>query len=644
MSNRLEKEDSPYLQQHKDNPVDWWPWCDEAFAKAKKEKKAIFISIGYSSCHWCHVMEEKVFENQVCADILNENFVAIKVDREERPDIDKHFQEVYQLLNNRAGGWPTSIFCTPENKPFFAGTYIPPNDEAKALQGMGFEELTNLISFKMKEGDEDIFSNAKQVEKHLGNDNHPSEATVLKEDFRKNFILQVKNNFQTGTGGFSVSPKFPHASTLATLIKVDKLYNERSARAMLITTLDSMKKGGMYDLVDGGFCRYSTDNQWLVPHFEKMLYDNALLCETYTNAYISYGNESYLSIAKECADFWYNTMSEDDLFYSASDADTDGREGTYFTYSYDEVYNVLEKAGYSNKNEMLSEMSVSRRGNFESKNIIRFEKGVRPAYFNEVKVLLQGIRKQREYPFCDKKIQTSWSAMMIKSLFTLGQFDETYTQRAIKSLDALMKTLYVDGVLYHTTLIHKPAKIEAFLEDYAYLASALVTAYKHTQDELYLINALRFVNTALEKFYKKGAWNFSAGEFVVKAEIYDNTYISPVSVIVEVMLSCGSLLEDEKYTHFAYKTLEYNSYNLGRKPVLAPHMFTQVLRFLKGDRIIKTKLENITNNTEALAKLEYPFIQFKNSDEDDYMVCGEKSCFAQSDKISDLNELIKNSF
>ena len=170
MSNRLKKEDSPYLQQHKDNPVDWWPWCDEAFEKAEKEGKSIFISIGYSSCHWCHVMEEKVFDKQECADILNKDFIAIKVDREERPDIDKY----YQLLNNRAGGWPTSIFCTPENKPFFAGTYIPPNEEAKALQGMGFEELADMIATKMHNNEEDVFANAEQVEKHLGKDNHPN--------------------------------------------------------------------------------------------------------------------------------------------------------------------------------------------------------------------------------------------------------------------------------------------------------------------------------------------------------------------------------------------------------------------------------------------------------------------------------------
>lgn len=644
MSNRLEKEDSPYLQQHKENPVDWYPWCDEAFAKAEKENKAIFISIGYSSCHWCHVMEEKVFQNQECADILNNNFIAIKIDREERPDIDKHYQEVYQLLNNRAGGWPTSIFCTSENKPFFAGTFIPADDEAQALQGMGFQELTTLISGKIKEKDNDIFKNAEEIQDHLGRVSHPTQATMLKEDFRKNFMLQVKNNYDPKYGGFSSSPKFAHASTLNTLIVVDKLYEDKSAASMVKYTLDAMKKGGFYDLVDGGFCRYSTDNKWTVPHFEKMLYDNALLCETYTNAYLHFKDDSYLQIAKDCADFWYNFMSEDNLFYSASDADSEGAEGMYFIYSYSEVHKLLVDNGYTNVESMLEEMSVTKGGNFEGKNIIRFENGEGPEYFTEVKILLQGLRKTRKYPFCDRKIQTSWSSMMIKSLFILGQVDVKYTARAQASLVVLMQTLYVDGQLYHTTLIHKKPKVKAFLEDYAYLAQTLLSAYKFTQNELYLIDAQRFANSALEEFYRNGVWNFSAGEFVTKAEIYDNTYISEVSVMLDVLFSLGTLLEDDKYSHFAFKTLEYNSYELGRKPVHSPFMLSQTLRYLKGDRVIKSDAENIKNQSNELARISYPFVLYKHSDENGYMICGDKSCFANTEDIKSIDGLVTNSF
>jgi len=644
MANRLEKEDSPYLQQHKDNPVNWWPWCDEAFEKAIEDNKAIFISIGYSSCHWCHVMEETVFENEECAKILNDGFISIKVDREERPDIDKHFQEVHLLLNRRPGGWPTSIFCTPQNKPFFAGTYIPPESDAGSIEGMGFKELTRLISSKVKENDEQLFKNADEVESFLNHKEHPKEATVLKEEFYKNFMIQAKNNYETKYGGFSVAPKFPHASTLNTLLTIDKLYNDKAAKSMVLYTLKEMQKGGLYDLVDGGFCRYSTDDKWLVPHFEKMLYDNALLCEIYTKSYLTYNDDSFLNIAKECADFWYNFMSEDDLFYSASDADSDGKEGTYFIYSYEEVYTSLIENGYKNAVDICKDLNITKDGNFEGKNIIRLDIYNRADYFIGVREILQQLRSTREYPFIDKKVQTSWSSMMINSLFLLGSIDTKYKQRAIKSLDALLKSMFLNDTLYHTTLIHKTPKVEAFLEDYAFLSQALISAYKYTQDELYLIHAQRFTNKALEEFYEKGVWNFSAGEFETKAETSDNTYTSSVSIMVDVLLSLGTLLEDNKYTHFAFKTMEYNSYEMGRKPIYFPYMLTQMFRYLKGDRIIKINKNNFDNSLYQLSKLNYPYLLYKLSNEDGFMICGDKSCFSNTKDINELNELISNSF
>ena len=644
MSNRLQKEDSPYLQQHKENPVDWWPWCDEAFAKAEAENKAIFISIGYSSCHWCHVMEETVFENQECADILNKHFISIKVDREERPDIDKHYQEVHMLLNRRAGGWPTSVFCTPQNKPFFAGTYIPPESKQGSIEGMGFKELTKLIGDKISSNDEQIYKNADEVEGFLNHEEHPKEATVLKEEFTKNFMLQVKNNYQTKDGGFSVAPKFPHASTLGTLLTIDKLHDDKAAKAMLLHTLDSMAKGGMYDLVDGGFCRYSVDDEWVVPHFEKMLYDNALLCEVYTNTYLTYKDEKHLHVATEIADFWYNFMSEDNLFYSASDADSEGEEGTYFIYTYDEVYNILKENNYENIESVLESLSVTKDGNFEGKNIIRFEDSKVPENFENIKILLSKIRSKRAYPFIDRKIQTSWSAMMIKSLFNLGNISKKYKQRAIDSLNALLNTMFIDGKLYHTTLIHKTPKVEAFLEDYAYLAQALIAGYQATSEEVYLIRAQNLANMALAEFYKDGTWKFSTGEFQTKAEISDNTYTSSVSIMLDVLISLTTLLEDDKYEHFAFKTLEYNSYELGRRPVLYPYMLRVMLRHIRGDRVIKSVHCNIEAKSFELASLKYPFIVKKSTDDNDYMICGAKSCFANTDNINNINDIIDKTF
>ncbi len=570
MSNRLQKEDSPYLQQHKDNPVDWFPWCDEAFKKAEEENKAIFISIGYSSCHWCHVMENTVFENEECAEILNNSFVCIKVDREERPDIDKHYQEVHMLLNRRAGGWPTSIFCTPQNKPFFAGTYIPPESQQGSIEGMGFKELTKLIALKVDENDAQLFKNAEEVEGFLSHYEHPKEATVLKEEFYKNFIHQVKNNYDTKFGGFSVAPKFPQVNTLNTLLTIDKIYNEPSAKAMIQNTLANMLVGGFYDEEDGGFCRYAMDEEWREPHHEKMLYDNALLCELFTKVYLSYQEEIYLDVAKKTAGFCINIMSEDDLFYSARDAD--------------------------------------------------------------------------DKDFFDKKIQTSWSAMMVNALFTLGSVESSYNTHAIKYLTKLLGTMHRDEELYHTTLIHKEPKIKAFLEDYAFLSQALITAYKYTGKEIYLVMTQRFINTALEKFYKLGKWNFSDGEFETLAEISDNTYTSSVAVMVDAMFSLGYLLEDEKYSHFAFKTLEYNSYELGRRGVLYPKMIEQVLRYTKGDRVIKSSQDNLNANISKLCTLKYPFILLKSDENEEFMICGDKSCFASTKNIEEIDKLIVNSF
>jgi uncharacterized protein YyaL (SSP411 family) len=643
MPNRLANADSPYLQQHKDNPVDWWPWCDEAFLKAQNENKAIFISIGYSSCHWCHVMEKNVFENQECAKILNEHFISIKVDREERPDIDKYYQEVYMLLNRRPGGWPTSIFATPQNKPFYAGTYIPPESQQGSIEGMGFIELTKLIAQKVKENDPKLFENAQEIENFIKQVEHPKEATLLKEDFYKVFLRQARDNYDTRNGGFSTKPKFPHASTLHALLVIDRLYEQKSAKAMVIDTLKNMKKGGIYDLVDGGFCRYSVDERWLIPHFEKMLYDNALLASVYTDAYLLYEESDFLSTAKEIVDFWYNYMSEDNLFYSASDADSEGAEGNYFVYEYNELYNALKEAGYSNADTICAKMSVTPHGNFEAqKSIIRFEDEI-PQWFDDVKIILQSIRAKREYPFIDKKIQTSWSAMMIDTLFKLGTIDTKYYQRAKTALDTLLDKMLIEDELYHTALIHKTPKIKAFLEDYAFLAKALLRAFRDTQDDLYLIKAHKLINKALERFYDKGVWNFSDGEFSVKAEATDNTYTSSVSVMVDNLLTLSMLIEDEKYTHFAFKTLEYNSYNLGRKSIYYPYLLTQTLRYLKEDRVIKTSLHNIKTHTLELAKIRYAFVLLKTEELQEYLICGKQNCFATTKSVAEIEKIIENS-
>ncbi len=639
MSNRLALEDSPYLQQHKDNPFHWYPWCDEAFEKAKNENKAIFISIGYSSCHWCHVMEHDVFENQEIAAFVNEHMICIKVDREERPDIDKHFQEVHNLLNRRSGGWPLSIFCTPQNKPFYAATYMPPYNRERM---MGFSELTAIIAEKVAQNDEKLFQNADEIGQFLRPKNEPTQATQLTDKIITQFVMQAAHNFDTVNGGFSQSPKFPHTSTLKTLMKLEQLESDPQRQNIITHTLNAMARGGMNDLIDGGFCRYSTEETWLIPHFEKMTYDNALLCELYTLAAVQFTNPLYLRVAMETADFMMHFMMEDDLFYSASDADTEGHEGKYFVYTYDEIIQALQDANVSNIDEAVGLLQITLDGNFEGSCIITLETLERPVWFESFVLELKKLRSLRIYPFIDRKINVAWNAMMIKSLFLLGKQVSSYTTQATASLNALLASMFIDDTLYHTTLIHKKPKIEAFLEDYAYLANALIQAYQSSFDEVYLIRAQQLANKALELFYQNGAWYFSRGDFPTLCELDDGSYPSAMAVMVEVLLSLGSLV-DGKYRHFAFKSLEYVSIKLMKSPIYYPKLTEQTVRYLKGDRIIKAPVALLQEHG-TLALLSYPFVLLKKDEMiDSFIICGENSCFASTANIGELDNLIKAS-
>jgi hypothetical protein len=631
MSNRLAIEDSPYLQQHKNNPFYWYPWCDDAFERASIESKAIFISIGYSSCHWCHVMEHDVFENQEIADFVNQHFICIKVDREERPDIDKHFQELHVLLNRRAGGWPLSIFCTPQNKPFYAATYIPPFNRDRM---MGFSELTAIIAQKVALNDEKLFQNADEIMGFMKPKNIPVQATALNDTIVEQFDRQAHHNFDETHGGFSKTPKFPHTSTLNTLMTIQQLSPDALRQNSIEHTLISMARGGLNDLIDGGFCRYSTDEKWLVPHFEKMTYDNALLCELYARASVEFGNPDFLRCAAQTADFMMTTMMENHLFYSASDADSDGEEGKYFVYRYDEVILALKKAGVSNTAEAALLLGASLEGNFEGHCIITLQTLERPQWFKDFRREAMSLRTQRTYPFIDKKINVAWNAMMIKALLTIPQ--HSYHVQAINSLDALLMSMMRDGKLYHTTLIHKTPKIEGFLEDYAYLASALIQAHQTTLDEVYLVRAQQLANKALELFYDNGTWYFSRGAFPTIAEMDDGSYPSAMAVMIEVLLFLGSLI-DGKYRHFAFKSLEYVSIKAMKTPIYYPKLTQQVIRYLKGDRIIKAPRTLLKQcNT-----FSYPFVVLK-SDENlqGFLVCGENSCFSTCNDVKELDSLI----
>ena len=643
MSNHLKNEHSPYLQQHADNPVDWYPWGEKAFQKAKKEHKPIFLSIGYSSCHWCHVMEHESFEDKKTAKILNEYFVCIKVDREERPDIDKHFQDVYQLMNGRPGGWPTSIFLTDKLKAFYSATYIP--DEPKYGM-MSFTSLLEVIADKYKNEKATLVDEADKILHHLNPKEDKIQATKLDESIINRVIDQAKQLFDNTHGGFNKAPKFPQASTLSLLLDVYKLSDDKETLNMSLLSLSSMARGGLRDLVDGGFCRYSTDNEWLVPHFEKMTYDNALLSCVYLKAYHATHNDFYKEVAFETLDFMLEKMSEDKLFYSASDADTEGEEGKYFVYTYEKALKSFDKAGIpvDAHKKLAKALHISKEGNFEGKNIIRVEDPTKvntiPYYAEAIAALKKRRVDKRIYPFIDKKVIVSWNAMMITSLFKASRVNSKYLKPAMKSLDKLLSTMYIHSQLFHSTLIGKEPKIQAFLEDYAYLSEALIEAYESTLDEVYLITATKLVNTAIEKYYEQGKWKFSRGEFETNADIYDSSYPSSVSTMLSVLYSISSLV-DTVYKKFVFKTLEIYSYDVMRQPISTPKMSRMVIRYLKDDIIIKAQEKKLKAHITDIDTLPYPFTLIKGDTNDGYMICNSNSCFGDETDFDEVRKVIE---
>jgi uncharacterized protein YyaL (SSP411 family) len=469
---------------------------------------------------------------------------------------------------------------------------------------------------------------------------HPKEqsiqATKLDDSVIGRFAAQAKQLFDQNNGGFNKAPKFPQTSTLDLLLDSYLLTGDKETLQMALTTLTAMTGGGFYDRVDGGFCRYSTDDRWLVPHFEKMTYDNALLTELFLKAHTITGENFYRDIALDTIRFMCEKMCEDHLFYSASDADTDGKEGIYFVYSHDEAILAFADAGIPaiEHAKLAQALSISKKGNFEGHSIvqIRDPQSANIVYYGEAIEALREIRSKRIYPFIDKKIIVSWNAMMIKALFKASHIDDTQLSPAVKSLDRLLETMLIDDELYHSTLVGKKPKIKAFLEDYAYLCDTLIEAYGCTLDENHLMLAVKLSNKAIEKFYMQGKWKFSRGEFETDADIYDNSYPSSVAVMLGALCSISSLV-DPVYQKFVFKTLEINSYNIMRQPISSPKIAKIAIRYLKEDVIIKADKKLLQTHHGAISKITYPFTYIKGDTNQGFMLCRPMSCFGQADDI-----------
>jgi len=519
--NHLAGETSLYLRQHANNPVNWFPWGAEALAKSRELDRPIFLSIGYSACHWCHVMEHESFENPEIARILNEHFVCIKVDREERPDIDDIYMKAVQLLNQGQGGWPMSVWLTPEMQPFYAGTYFPPDDR---YGRPGFRRLAKIIADAWRDRRDELVKSATEITRHLHDFGAiaPGPQTLEAERLLRHAGETLAANFDRVHGGFGTAPKFPHALELRVLLRLWKRFGNDRHLQVVRTTLDKMACGGIYDQIGGGFHRYSVDARWLVPHFEMMLYDNALLAVAYLEAHQATGDPFYRQIVEESLDYVVREMtSPQGAFYSTQDADSEGEEGKFYVWSKEEFDTVL---GESLAHFAEDVWGITPSGNFEGHNILNraqsdAEDSARlgmtieafRARLDEAKKKLLGVRKNRVWPGRDEKILTSWNGLMIAAFARAGAVLDRadYTKAAVAAAEFLMKHLRTpDGRLYHTSSADGNAKITGLLEDYAYLAEALTHLYEATLEPRWLQESVRLSEEMLRHFLDPNAPGF----------------------------------------------------------------------------------------------------------------------------------------
>jgi uncharacterized protein len=572
VANRLVNETSPYLLQHKDNPVDWYPWGEEALKRAREEDKPVLLSVGYSACHWCHVMERESFEDDETARMMNENFVNIKVDREERPDIDSIYMAAVQALT-RHGGWPMTVFLTPDGAPFYGGTYFPPIPS----RGMpSFQQLLLSVVDAYENRREEVLQNAQAVRDYL----QASTAAVIPEaetsgtellDRAAGVLLsQLDRRF----GGFGGAPKFPQAMNLEVLLRHHHRTGERSALDGVELTCRQMANGGIYDQLGGGFSRYSVDGYWLVPHFEKMLYDNALLSRLYLETYQATGDAFYRRIAEETLDYVLRDMtSEEGGFYSAEDADSEGEEGKFYVWTPEELEAALDP---DEARLAVRYWDVTERGNFEGKNILHVarppeavadEFGVSPeelwARIAGIRAKLFAVREERVRPGRDEKILAAWNGLMLRSFALAARVTgrEDYREAAIENATFIVEKLIEDGRI-HRSYKDGRARFNGYLEDYAMVADGLVALYEATFETRWLVEADALLDAVSELFWdeeKRAFYDTPADheELVTRPrDVYDNAAPSGTSVATEVLLKLALFLDRSDYRQRAEDVLD----------------------------------------------------------------------------------------
>jgi len=593
-SNRLSSETSPYLLQHKNNPVDWYPWGEAALARAESEDKPIFLSIGYSACHWCHVMEHESFEDNEVANILNANFISIKVDREERPDIDSIYMDAVQMISGQ-GGWPMSMFLFPDLRPFYGGTYFPPEDR---WGRPGFKSLLVRIVEMYKKDKDNLHTNALKIVESLQDYSVPQSSDgVLSRNYIMNAVSSLKERFDSTWGGFGEKPKFPPSMALMLLLRVWKRNGDKELLEIVEFTLQRMALGGMYDQLGGGFHRYSVDEYWLIPHFEKMLYDNALLVQVYIEAFQATKNEFYKSIATETLDYVLREMSSPEGgFYAAQDADSEGEEGKFFAWTPSEIYEVLgEKEGKF----FTSFYGVTEKGNFEKgtnalfiqkppkkfceDNNIEYEKLLFLLQNGKEKLFLH--REKRIKPGLDDKILTSWNGLMIGSMAKAGRIlnNQNYLDFAEKSADFILDKMW-NGERFVRSYRLESGKLNAYLDDYAFMIQGLTELYESTFNSRWLDAAVDIAHQMSKLFEdnESGGFFFTSKDheklIVRKKMSQDGAIPSGNSIAVLSLLRLSRISGEGVFEKMAEKTMKVFSHILDSAPA-ALHMMLVGLDF-----------------------------------------------------------------
>ncbi len=508
-TNRLIHETSPYLLQHAHNPVDWYPWGPEAFARAKKEDKPVFLSVGYSSCHWCHVMEHESFENDDVAAILNQFFVCIKVDREERPDIDEIYMTATQLMTGR-GGWPNSVWLLPDGRPWFAGTYFPREDSAGRA---GFKTLLNKLADFWKTRRPDVEKQADQLAEAIRQSavlaDGSGGAAADEESLRKLVnvaVDEMRRTYDARNGGFGSSPKFPPHTLLNLLLEEYAWTNDKSLLAMATGTLDAMALGGIHDHIGGGFHRYSTDERWFLPHFEKMLYDNAQLARVYAEAFRITSNQLYAAVARDTCDWVLREMTDQEGgFYSALDADSAGEEGKFYVWTREEILDVL---GKGEGETFCAAYNITESGNYHEEATghatganIPYLTSPATEDFSGARKKLLAVRSKRTWPGLDDKVLCSWNGLMIGALARAGVIlgEPRYVDAAKKAAAFIQKRMTTEKGLLRSYRAGK-AQVPAYLDDYVFLAGGLLDLHEATGDEKYLVESRALLEVVSDRF------------------------------------------------------------------------------------------------------------------------------------------------